>query len=265
MSSLTGERPVTGVTPDSLLALHAAGYSAILERVGPGRLLDVGCGQGFESVRFLADNRPVVGVDYDRTAVAAAAASGGPQGLRVAQMNAERLAFVEGSFRWVCSSHLIEHFPAPESHVAEMARVVADNGTVFILTPNAPADFENPFHVHLFTVDSLRELLDRHFADVWVGALDGTPTVKADFAARRAKAQRILRLDPLRLRRHLPRSWYIGLYTWLLPIAYRFLASSDTGGATGITADAFSVTDTVDDSTLVLFGVARSPRRTRRS
>ena len=56
---LTGERPMQGVTPDSLLALHAAGYRSVIERLGAGPMLDVGCGQGFESVRFVADGRPV--------------------------------------------------------------------------------------------------------------------------------------------------------------------------------------------------------------
>ena len=54
---LTGERPQQGVTPDSLLALHAAGYRTVIERLGSGTVLDVGCGQGFESARFLAPDR----------------------------------------------------------------------------------------------------------------------------------------------------------------------------------------------------------------
>ena len=33
---LTGERPQEGVTPDSLLALHAAGYRTVIERLGSG-------------------------------------------------------------------------------------------------------------------------------------------------------------------------------------------------------------------------------------
>ena len=43
---LTGERPIEGQTPDSLLALHAAGYREVIERLGSGRLLDLGCGLG---------------------------------------------------------------------------------------------------------------------------------------------------------------------------------------------------------------------------
>lgn len=260
---LTGERPQEGVTPDSLLALHAAGYRAVIERLGPGRLLDIGCGQGFESVGFVGEGRAVVGVDYSAEATATAAQRFGPSGLRVARMDALGLGFGDGSFDWVCSSHLIEHFVDPEPHVAEIARVLCDDGAAFFLTPNEPADFENPFHVHLFGRAELAELLGRHFAEVWVGGVDAVDSVKADFAARRAKAERLLKLDVFDLRHRMPRRWYVAAYTRLLPLAYRLVARGDTGGATGITADDWFVTDQPDDTTLVLFAQASRPRRSR--
>jgi SAM-dependent methyltransferase len=255
---LTGERPQEGVTPDSLLALHAAGYRAVRERLGEGRVLDVGCGQGFESVSLAGPGRTVVGADY--SAQATAEATGRP-GLSVAQMDALRLGLAKGSFDWVCSSHLIEHFDEPEGHVAEIARVLAPDGTAFILTPNEPADFENPFHVHLFGRHELADLLDRHFSNVWLGGVDAAPRVKADIAARRVKANRLLALDFLDLRHRIPRRWYVWAYTHLLPLTYRLIARRDTGGSTGITVDDWSVTDELDDTTLVLFAVARGPRQ----
>ncbi|MDA8275617.1 MAG: class I SAM-dependent methyltransferase [Actinomycetota bacterium] len=259
--ALTGERPMEGVTPDSLLALHAAGYRTVIERLGPGRVLDVGCGHGFESARFLEPGRRVVGVDYSAEAAASARARFGGAGLVVARMDALSLGCAGGAFDWACSSHLIEHFTQPEGHVAELARVLAADGTAFFLTPNAPADFENPFHLHLFEPDELRSLLERHFSDVAVQGLDAVPRVKADFAARRAKAERVLRLDVLDLRHRMPRSWYVAAYTRLLPLAYRLVARGDAGGATGITADDFFVTDELDRTTMVLFATARRPRR----
>jgi len=258
---LTGERPQEGVTPDSLLALHAAGYRTVIERLGKGTVLDVGCGQGFESARFLAPDRRVVGADYSAEAVHLARATYGRDGLEVAQMNALALAFAGGSFDWACSSHLIEHFDEPEGHVAELARVLSDDGTAFFLTPNAPADFENPFHIHLFEPPELRALLTRHFHDVTVQGMDAVPHVKADFTARREKAQKVLRLDVLDLRHRIPRSWYVGIYTRALPVAYRLIARGDSGGATGITADDFFVTDDLDPTTMVLFATASRPRR----
>ncbi|MGH9081160.1 MAG: class I SAM-dependent methyltransferase [Acidimicrobiales bacterium] len=258
---LTGERPLQGVTPDSLLALHAAGYRTVIERLGPGTMLDVGCGQGFESTRFVAEGRTVVGVDYSAEAVTAAQSRWAPEGLRVAQMDALSLGLAEGSFRWACSSHLIEHFEEPEGHVRELARALAHDGTVFFLTPNAPADFENPFHVHLFEPPELRQLLARHFHEVTVQGMDAVPRVKADFVARRQKADKVLRLDVLDLRHRIPRSWYVGIYTRLLPLAYKLIAGGDSGGATGITADDFFVTDQLDRTTMVLFATASRPRR----
>ena len=49
--------------------------------------------------------------------------------------------------------------------------------------------------------------------------------------------------------------------TRLLPLAYKLIARDDSGGATGITADDWFVTEELDDTTLVLFAVVRAPRR----
>lgn len=250
-----------GVTPDSLLALHAAGYRTVLERMGDGTVLDVGCGQGFESARLLRSDRQVMGADYSSEAVSLAQGRWGTEGLSVGQMDATALGLATGTFDWVCSSHLIEHFVEPEGHVAEAARVLADDGTLLVLTPNAPADFENPFHVHLFEPTELVQLLGRHFHEVRLEGLDAVAPVKADFTARRIKAQKILRLDFLDLRHKIPRAWYVGFYAWVLPLAYRLVARGDAGGATGITADDFFVTDEVDNTTMVLFATASRPRR----
>jgi len=251
---LTGERPQQGLTPDSLLALHEAGYRAVLDRIGSGRILDIGCGQGFESARFLSPDRQVFGADSSSETVSAAASRYGSEGLRVAQMDALSLGFARDSFDAVCSSHLIEHFTDPEPHVAELARVVKRDGVVCILTPNAPADFENPFHLHLFERDELQQMLARHFDDVWLGGVDAAPQVKEEFAIRRLKAAKLLRLDVLDLRHRLPRRWYVWSYGRLLPLAYKFV-----GGTPGSTADDWFVTEELNDETMVLFAVARNP------
>jgi hypothetical protein len=85
--------------------------------------------------------------------------------------------------------------------------------------------------------------------------------VKADFEARRVRASKLLRLDAFDLRHRMPHEWYVWAYTRLLPFAYKVVARQDSGGATGITADDWFVTHEVDETTLVLFAVARAPRR----
>src|SRR5262249_21809042 len=49
---LTGERPMQGATPDSLLAFHDAGYREVVARLGTGVVVDVGCGVGDETRRL---------------------------------------------------------------------------------------------------------------------------------------------------------------------------------------------------------------------
>lgn len=261
MVKLLGERPVEGSTPDSLLALHAAGYRELRSRIGPGLVLDAGCGLGFESASLLGDDRVVIGFDYDFDTVRGAAGSFGRQGLRVACCDALSTCFRSGQFDFVCSSHLIEHFERPALHAAELARVLRDGGTAMILTPNRPADFENPYHLHLYDRGEFEDTLRGTFEEVWVGGLDGSERVKADFAARRHRAEKVLRLDVFNLRRRIPHKWYTTIYSAALPVVYRLMASGDSGGATGITAEDFHVTEDLDDTTLVLFAVCRSPRR----
>jgi SAM-dependent methyltransferase len=256
---LTGERPMEGATPDALLALHAAGYREVRDRLGAGRVLDLGCGTGLETDRFSAPDRYVVGVDYSVETMVEAAVE--YPNLRFAGMDAARLGFADRSFQYICSSHIIEHFTNPERHVAELARVVDPDGSVFVITPNRPADFENPFHVYLFEEPELRSLLSLFFEDVEVVGLEGSPELHADFATRRASGERLLKLDVFGLRHRLPRSWYVWSYEHALPVVYRALGSGKTGIGSGLDETHLFIDETIEDTTPCLFATARSPRR----
>lgn len=258
---LTGERPMQGETPDSLLALHAAGYREVRDRMGVGRFLDVGCGLGDESVGFTAVDRFVVGVDYDPETAATAVVNHGAAGLRTECADGSMLGLRSDSFDNVCSSHLIEHFTEPQNHVREVARVLGPDGAAFFLTPNEPADFENPYHVYLFDASSLRTMLERYFAEVEIFGLEGNETVLDDFATRRAMADKMLRLDPFGLRHKLPRRAFVWLHATGRRVAYRFTNTGQTGGASGITEADLSIgpEDEITDQTLVLFAVCRKP------
>ena len=79
------------------------------------------------------------------------------------------------------------------------------DGTALVITPNRPADFENPFHVSLFERTSSSRCSRLFFHDVTVHGLEGSPELHADFAQRRASGEKLLRLDPLDLRHKVPR------------------------------------------------------------
>jgi Methylase involved in ubiquinone/menaquinone biosynthesis len=255
-----------GHTPDSLLALHDAGYREVIARLGSGRILDVGCGVGLETARFCGPDREVVGLDYNADTAAMARSEWGPGGPRgtdadFVAMDGGRLGFASASFDFVCSSHIIEHFVMPENHVAELARVCADDGTAFVLTPNRPADFENPFHVYMFEADQLASLLRLFFEEVEVIGIEGDAVLQKDFAARRTSGEKLLKLDPLKLRQRVPHGWYVWSYEHALPLVYKVLGSENTGIGSGLDDSHFFVTDTIVATTPVLFAIARKPRR----
>lgn len=264
--SLTGERPMEGSTPDSLLAFHDAGYREVLARVGPGRILDVGCGVGSETARFAGPDRDVIGIDYHaETAVDAHKAWGrGDERdgkVEFAGMDGAQLGFRTGTFDWVCSSHIIEHFMGPEQHVAELARVSRDDGTTFVITPNRPADFENPFHVYLFEANELASMLRLFFHEVQILGIEGDDELKADFAARRVTGEKLLKMDVLKLRQRMPRSWYVWSYEHALPAVYKVLGNEKSGVGSGLDDSHFSITENVLPTTPGLFAIARKPRR----
>ncbi len=259
---LTGERPMEGATPDSLLAFHSAGYREIVARCGSGVVVDVGCGTGEATRRLISADRVVVAADYSApTLREAAAAHRDSDGLRYVATDGSRLAFRDGGVNAVISSHIIEHFENPVLHVAELARVLRDDGTAFVITPNAPADFENPFHVYLFERAQLVSTLGLFFDDVTCLGLEGDAALHADFASRRASGERLLRLDVANLRRRMPRRMYVWSYARVLPLVYRVLGSARSGVGSGLTEANFFVTEHVDERTPGLLAIARRPRR----
>jgi len=259
---LTGERPMQGATPDSLLAFHDAGYREVVARLGTGVVVDVGCGVGDETNRLTGNSRLVIGADYSPETMRAAArdhAAAGA-GLRFLASDGSALALRDRSVDYVVSSHLIEHFTNPVTHVAELARVLRADGTAFVITPNSPADFENPFHVYLFERSHLVSLLSLFFEDVTCVGLEGDDALHADFDARRASGERLLRLDFLGLRRRMPRAAYVWSYERVLPAVYKLLGNNRTGIGSGIAETDFFTSEHIDDRTPGLFAIARGPR-----
>jgi SAM-dependent methyltransferase len=95
----------------------------LVEARGPGRYLDVGCGEGY----FLAAARTMAGhgIDLSRPALARARARSGAM---VAVAAAERLPFTDGAFDVVTSVGAMEHFLDDAAATAEIRRVLVPGG-----------------------------------------------------------------------------------------------------------------------------------------
>jgi SAM-dependent methyltransferase len=198
---VTGERVVTaagGFNPT--YQRHVAAYRLAGALLGPGRVLDLGCGVG-HSYAELAP-RETVGTD-----IAPAVLAGQDRETVVADMRA--LPFPDASFASVFSVHSVEHVPDPERVIAEAIRVLVPGGRAVFVTPNRltfarPDEIIDPYHYVEFDADQLRALCSP-FARVELFGLFGSQRYLTLVDLEHRELDRLLALDPLRLRRLIPR------------------------------------------------------------
>jgi SAM-dependent methyltransferase len=199
---VSGERVSTaegGFNPS--FQRHRAIYRLSAPLIGPGRVLDLGCGTG-HSFDELAP-RETVGVDVSEPAL-----RGQQRETHVADMR--RLPFADGSFQAVISSHSIEHVPDPDAVLAEVVRVLEPAGRAVLATPNRltfgrPDEIIDPYHHIEYDANQLAELCRAHFAIVEVLGLEVSARYRAIHDDERRELDRLLARDPLRLRRLVPR------------------------------------------------------------
>lgn len=213
MPAVTGERVFTaqgGFNPS--FQRHRAEYRLCAPLLGPGRVLDLGCGTG-HSYEELAP-RETVGLD-----VSADALAGQHREIHVADMRT--LPFENGSFASVIAIHSIEHVPEPDRVLAEVVRVLGPGGRAIFATPNRltfgrPDEIIDPYHYIEYDAQQLRDLCARFFRTVEVLGLEVSARYGAIHDAERRELDRLLARDPLRLRRLLPRRVRQRLYDWRL-------------------------------------------------
>jgi SAM-dependent methyltransferase len=250
---ITGERVTTaqgGFNPS--FQRHRAEYALCASLLGPGRVLDLGCGTG-HSYELLAP-RETVGVDVDSAALA-----GQHRETHVADMR--RLPFTRDAFDAVVSIQSIEHVPDPERVLAEAARVLRVNGRAVFVTPNRltfgrPDEIIDPYHYVEYDADQLGSLCARFFETVEVRALHASERYMAIHDDERRDLDRLLSRDPLRLRRLVPRRVAQRLYDRRL--------SGDRvrprPGALEITPDDFWLSSERLDAAIDLFAICDRPR-----
>ncbi len=152
-------------TLDELLALAA-----------PRSLLDVGCGEGVlvhEWAQRLPQAR-LVGIDLEEESIQAGWAERRAPNLEYRILEAQDLPFADNEFELVTAIEVLEHLPAPERTLAEMARCAS--GHLLVSVPREPLwrmlniargayvrDLGNtPGHLNHWSRRSFVELLSRH-------------------------------------------------------------------------------------------------------
>jgi SAM-dependent methyltransferase len=152
--------------PYRLLGLHRAAErlaDMFLDDLPPGRLLDVGCGDGRYLARMRDRGWTTLGVDFDARAVETARTARGLDA-RVGELASHR--FADAEFDALTMSHVIEHVFDPVGLLAECRRILKPGGRLVAITPNPQSlgfgrfgsywyGLDPPRHVQLFPPPSL--------------------------------------------------------------------------------------------------------------
>jgi SAM-dependent methyltransferase len=99
-----------------------------------GPLLDVGCGGGLFLAMMRRRGFRVVGLDNSR---AAAAVAWRHHQVPAVVADLERAPFRPGTFAGITMSHVLEHLPDPCLYLSAAHRLLAPEGRLVILVPNA--------------------------------------------------------------------------------------------------------------------------------
>ena len=119
-----------------LLSRFRARLLAVARPLGPGRVLDAGCGEGHVTA-WLAEGLPgseITGLE-GRPEALAAFRSRNP-GLEAVQGDITAAPFPDGSFDLVVCTEVLEHLPDPAAALRELARVCG--GHLLLTVPHEP-------------------------------------------------------------------------------------------------------------------------------
>lgn len=154
------------------IALRAARARALMDMSGPGRLLDVGCGEGFALAAFHEEGWSVAGIDHSRAGVEAM----NPQiAAHVEQGNLfellDRRIAADERFDLLWLGNVLEHVLDPVALLNALRRVLAPGGLLVVVVPNDGSDYHEelfaeghvnerfwiaiPDHISYFTAESL--------------------------------------------------------------------------------------------------------------
>jgi 2-polyprenyl-3-methyl-5-hydroxy-6-metoxy-1,4-benzoquinol methylase len=133
----------------------------------PGRLLDIGCGDGEFGHRIGKHAWSVEGLDFDAHAAGLAEQR---HGLKVNVCRAEDMSYPDDSFDAITMHHVIEHLPDPLTVLRHVHRILKPGGSFVVVTPNAASwglrlfgrnwqALDPPRHIHVLSLHALETIV----------------------------------------------------------------------------------------------------------
>jgi len=154
---------------------HVQRYEWALSHV-KGHCLDIACGCGYGTHHLAKNNaNKIIGVDISLDAIKFAQKYYKSENLEFLTMDALNLKFENNSFNAATCFEILEHVNEEDQYklVAESARVLKDNGVLYISSPNAAIyPFLRPFHLKELTMAEFEHLLRKFYQNVEIFGQD---------------------------------------------------------------------------------------------
>jgi ubiquinone/menaquinone biosynthesis C-methylase UbiE len=166
----TGERLVTDLDSAFGTFEHLHRYALAVQLCQNKIVLDIASGEGYGSNLIADVATSVVGVDISVEAVEHAQKKYQRKNLQFKEGNTSKIPMESNSTDVVVSFETIEHINEQELFLSEIKRVLKENGTLILSTPDKDIYFEreanNPFHVKELTTFEFEALVKTYFKEV---------------------------------------------------------------------------------------------------
>lgn len=133
-----------------------------------GRVLDIGCGNGYFLLPLTQKGCEVYGIETNPKSVKICK----EMGLNVFCTTLEEAKFPDEFFDTVIMSQVIEHLPSPKNSLKEIRRILKRGGKLYIFCPNAESYLSKffgkywhgwhiPFHFYAFTEETIQKFAEQ--------------------------------------------------------------------------------------------------------
>lgn len=131
----------------------------------PLRVLDIGTGPGFYAIILARRGYDVTAVDYSKGMLQEAKRNAGALAdkIRFARMDAQKLAFADGSFDAIVTRNLTWNLPDPAGAYREWMRVLRPGGAL--------VNFDANWYAYLFNEDKQQEY-QRDRTNAWLAGVE---------------------------------------------------------------------------------------------
>jgi ubiquinone/menaquinone biosynthesis C-methylase UbiE len=161
----TGERMVPAYHKGHIVyGEHIVRYGAALPLVKDKTVLDIASGSGYGTAILAETASKAYGVDVDKDAVSYAKKNYSSSKIEFLEGDGKAIPLKDNSVDVVVSFETIEHIEDYRAFMAEVKRVLKDDGLFVLSTPNDREFPEsNHFHIHEFERKELESLVKKYF------------------------------------------------------------------------------------------------------